>query len=141
MRHARHMRRTLLPFVAVLALVAAGCGGDDDDSGSATTAAPAATAPAPAAEGTDTAAAGEVVTVDMKNIQFSPKDITVKVGQTVKWVNQDSVDHDAVAEKGADFKSDQFGQGGTFEWTADKAGKVDYVCTLHPGMVGTITVR
>jgi plastocyanin len=76
----------------------------------------------------------------MKNIQFAPKDVTVKVGQTVKWVNQDTVDHDVKADSGQ-FKSGLFGKGQSFEWKADKAGTVSYVCTVHPGMTGKITVQ
>jgi plastocyanin len=122
------MRRTLpLAILAALALVAAGCG---SDSGSSSTSATAAT---PDASG--------AVVVDMKNIQFSPKDITVDAGQKIKWENLDTVEHDVKADSGADFDSDDFGKGGTYEFTPDKAGKIEYECTLHPGMVGTITVR
>ena len=134
------MRRSLLLLLlAAAALIAAGCG--SNDSGSTSTA-PATSAPAStSASGSTAAGASGTVTVDMKNIQFAPKDITVDKGQTIKWENLDTVDHDAVATSGATFKSDQFGKGGTFEFTPDKAGKIEYVCTLHPGMVGTITVR
>src|SRR5207244_1853123 len=36
---------------------------------------------------------GKTVTIAMKNIAFNPASATVKVGQTVKWVNQDSAPH------------------------------------------------
>lgn len=131
------MRRSLLLLTAALALAVAGCGSDSSSSSSG-----AATTAATAAPAADTpAGSGGTVTVEMKNIQYSPKDVSVNVGQTVKWVDLDSVEHDVVADKGADFKSDVFGRDGTFEWTATKPGKVEYECTLHPGMIGTITVR
>jgi plastocyanin len=76
----------------------------------------------------------------MQNIQFSPKDTTVKVGQKVTWTNDDNTDHNVTAESGADFKSKDFGNGATFSFTADKAGTINYVCTIHPGMTGTLTV-
>jgi plastocyanin len=130
------MKRLMMLLLACLALVAAGCGDDDEE-------------PAPAGGGGATAtqeeetggtsASGEVV-IDMKDFQFEPKNATVKVGQTVKWVNQDSAPHDATDEEGGQFKSDQFGKGESYEFTAEKAGKIDYVCTLHPGMEGTLTV-
>jgi plastocyanin len=114
-------------LVACAALVLAGCGGGgNSNSNSSSTSTPAAS--------------GNTVTIDMKNIQFSPKDVTVKVGQTVKWVNQDTVQHDVKANSGATFKSDLFGNGKSYEWKADKAGTVKYVCTVHPGMDGTLTV-
>jgi plastocyanin len=117
--------RPITLLVACLALVLAGCGGGNDNgSGSSSSG----------------SSSGNTVTIDMKNIKFAPQDATVKVGQTVKWVNQDTVDHDVSAKSGADFKSDLFGNGKSFEWKADKAGTVSYVCTVHPGMVGTLKV-
>jgi plastocyanin len=121
------MRRILLALGATLALVAAGCGGGDDNGGSTAT------------SGASSSSGGEVE-IKMQNIQFAPKDTTVKAGQKVKWVNEDSVDHNVTADSGADFKSDNFGKGGSFEFTADKAGTIKYECTLHPGMTGTLTV-
>ncbi|UGS33944.1 cupredoxin domain-containing protein [Capillimicrobium parvum] len=129
------MRRSLVLLLAAAALVAAGCGSNGSSSTSTGSSAPASTGSSGSSGG------GGAVTVDMKNIQFEPKDITVNQGQTITWKNLDTVDHDVVAQSGATFKSDQFGNGGTFKFTADKAGKIDYVCTLHPGMTGTITVR
>jgi plastocyanin len=77
--------------------------------------------------------------IHMKDIQFQPKTATVKVGGTVCWQNEDSVQHDAVADNNA-FHSALFGQGSTFTWKADKAGKVTYVCTVHPNMTAAVTV-
>jgi len=119
--------RPITMLVACLALVLAGCGGGNDKGSSSSS-------------GGGGSSSGGTVTIDMKNIKFAPQDATVKVGQTVKWVNQDTVDHDVQAKSGADFKSDLFGNGKSFEWKADKAGTVSYVCTVHPGMVGTLKV-
>jgi plastocyanin len=76
----------------------------------------------------------------MQNIAFDPKAVTVKVGQKVTWTNDDSTDHNVTANSGADFKSDNFGKGGTFSFTPTKAGTIQYVCTIHPGMTATLTV-
>jgi plastocyanin len=122
------MRRILLALGATLALVAAGCGGGDDNGGGST------------ATSAGSSSSGGEVEIKMQNIQFAPKDTTVKVGQKVKWVNEDSVDHNVSADSGADFKSDNFGKGGSFEFTADKAGTIKYECTLHPGMTATLNV-
>ena len=35
---------------------------------------------------------------------------------------------------------DNFGQGGTYSYTPTKPGKIEYTCTLHPGMDGELTV-
>jgi plastocyanin len=121
------MRRILLALCAVVALAAAGCGGNDDSSSSSTS--------------TAAASSGGGVAIKMANIAFDPKDVTVKVGQKITWTNDDSTDHNVTADSGADFKSDNFGKGATFEFTPDKAGTIKYECTIHPGMTATITVQ
>jgi plastocyanin len=113
-----------------------GCGDDNNDSGSADTTTEAT--PAPAATGGDEK--NSVITVSMKANRFIPEKVTGKVGQTVEWKNDDSYPHNVVATKGEDFQSDNFGGGGTYKYKLDKAGKISYVCTIHSGMVGTITV-
>jgi plastocyanin len=126
------MRRLILTLLACTALAIAGCGGDDESSSSSDT----GSASTPAAT-----SGGNAVSVSMKDIQFVPKDVTVKAGGTVTWTNEDSVDHDAVAKSGDVPKSELFGKGKTYEATFDTPGKIDYVCTVHPGMEGTITVE
>jgi plastocyanin len=128
------MRRILLALCAVLALALAisACGSDDNGGGS--------TAASTTSTSSSASGGGGEVEIKMENVQFAPKDTTVKVGQKVKWVNEDSVDHDVTADSGADFKSDSFGKGGTFEFTPDKAGTIKYECTLHPGMTATLNV-
>ena len=113
-----------------------GCGDEDNESGSANTT--TATAPATPATGDDEKKS--VISVSMKANTFIPEKVTGKVGQTVEWTNDDPYAHNVVATKGEDFQSDTFGGGGTYKYTLDKAGKISYVCTIHSGMVGTITV-
>jgi plastocyanin len=134
--------KRLYSVAACLALggaLVAGCGSSSSSSSNSTSnstpaAAPATSAPAAAP------AAGGAVAVSMKNIQFAPKSVTAKVGQTVKWTNDDSVDHNVTATSGETFKSSTFGQGATYSHKLAKAGTIKYVCTIHPGMDGTIVV-
>jgi plastocyanin len=83
---------------------------------------------------------GDTVSVAMKNTAFDPASTTAKVGQTVVWTNDDSFDHNVTATAGQDFKSKNFGQGGKYARKLDEAGTIQYTCTLHPGMDGTIEV-
>lgn len=129
--------RILTALALAGALTAAGCGSSSEDSGSTATSAPAASTPAAA----PAASADGGVAIGMKNIQFDPKAVTVKVGQKITWTNNEPIDHNVVADSGADFKSDNFGEGKTFSYTPEKAGTIKYECTIHPGMVGTITVQ
>ena len=129
------MRRILLSACAALALALAvsACGGGGGGGSTSTAASSASTSSSPNA-------GGGAVQIKMQNIAFAPKSTTVKVGEKVTWTNDDSVDHNVTANSGADFKSKDFGNGGTFSFTPDKAGTIKYVCTIHPGMVGTLTV-
>jgi plastocyanin len=116
----------------------AGCGSDkNSDNGSAATneAAPAQTS----TQASNNTPAG-AVNVVMQNNQFAPHTIKVKVGQKIHWVNNDSYPHNVTATKGANFKSDFINGGGTFDYTAKKVGKIDYLCTIHSGQTGTIVV-
>ena len=139
------MKKLLVLLIACLALslTFAACGDDDDDDGGGSSAGTTTT------EQTDTTAAekpsggGDTATVDMKDIQFVPQDITVKAGTTITWTNSDQVAHTVTKEggPGADFDSGDVDPGGTFEQTFDEPGTVDYVCEIHPGQDGTVTVK
>jgi plastocyanin len=134
------MTKLLALVLACLALGLAACGGDDDDSGGG--GGGASTSNQPAAGG-----GGGGVKVSLKNIQFNPKDVTVKPGETITFTNDESIPHDVHKESGpgADFASGPDGgmqQGDTFELKLDKPGTYKYVCHVHaPGMAGTITVK
>ena len=115
--------------VAVAALVLAGCGGSSADT---------STPDRSASEPVETPSAPG--TVAMKGLEFLPDRLTVAVGETVTWTNEESLDHNVVARKGARFRSRAFGRGGTYTFTPERPGTIDYVCTLHPGMEGRIVV-
>jgi plastocyanin len=137
------MTKLLALILACLALglVAAGCGGDDDDSGGASDSG------APSGGYGNDGGGGGGTKVSMESLQFSPKDLTVKPGETITFTNSESTPHDVhkTSGPGEDFASGDTGgmqEGDTFEVTLDKPGKYEYVCKLHePGMAGTITVE
>ena len=79
------------------------------------------------------------VAVAMKDMKFSPDSVTIKVGDTVVWTNDDDHDHTVVADDGS-FKSEKIGHGETFKHTFDKKGKFKYSCSYHPRMKGVIVV-
>jgi plastocyanin len=136
----------LLLGCLALALVAAGCGGGGDNNGgggsssnsssttTSSTTTSSSSAPAPAATG-----GGGSVT--MKSIKFNPATVKVKAGDTVTWTNEDSVGHDVTNKS---FKSGSAGgiePGQSFKHKFAKAGTFKYVCTVHPGMQGTVVVK
>lgn len=139
------MKRSLVLLISSLALALplAACGGDDNnDSSSAATTATTESAPA-STEDTGGGGGGESVTVSIKDIKFNPHDIEVPKGGKIVWTNDDSVGHNVTKEDGPgpDFSSDTLNNGDTFEQTFDTPGEIKYVCTIHPGQDGTITVK
>lgn len=117
------MKRSISILAAGLAaaLLLAACSGDE------------------AATTTTTAPAGTEFAVVMESFSFTPAELTVPVGATVTWTNRHGARHDVVAADGA-FESPLFGEGETFSFTFTAAGEYPYVCTIHPGMEGTIIV-
>lgn len=74
------------------------------------------------------------------NQSYSPNPATVRVGQRVAWRNADSQAHTATANGGA-FNTGVIGVNVTSApITMNNAGSFPYHCTLHPDMVGTLTV-
>ena len=71
--------------------------------------------------------------------QFSPRNFTVKVGQTVTFRNISSVDHTATALNHS-FDSANIAPGGSWVYIPSHAGKFSYYCAYHPFMTGVITV-
>jgi len=135
------MTKSLAAILSIVALAfIAGCGGDDDDGGGG------GSAGADKATTQETGTKkGKVTQVAERNTQFSPKSITVAKGTTVRWTNEDSAPHDVTKTDGPgpDFASGQgdMKQGDTYEQTFSTPGTIKYVCTIHPGMEGSVTVR
>jgi plastocyanin len=88
--------------------------------------------------GTVAAQDANVVTID--NFTFSPKELTVAVGTTVKWVNHDDIPHTVVNTDKA-FRSKALDTDDAFSYTFASAGSFDYFCGLHPHMVGKVIVK
>ena len=86
----------------------------------------------------------------LTDTSYSPNPIQAKVGQEVKWTNDDSAFHtvtsgttgapDGKFDSGLQGPTALTAKGKTFEHTFDAAGEYPYFCTLHPAMVGTVTV-
>jgi plastocyanin len=71
---------------------------------------------------------------------YSPNPITVPIGGSVMWTNNDSTAHTSTADGGT-FSSGSIAPGGTFTATFPTAGTFRYHCAIHPGMVGTVTAQ
>ena len=73
---------------------------------------------------------------------FSPNPSTMKVGQRVAWRNADTTTHNATQDGTGGFATGNLAPGATgAAITMNTAGTFTYHCTIHPGMVGTLTVQ
>ena len=78
--------------------------------------------------------------VKIANFTFEPAVLTLKVGRTVTWVNDDDIPH-LVSEKDGKFSSSALDTNETFSETFKDAGTIEYFCVLHPHMTGKIVVE
>jgi plastocyanin len=126
--------RTLLivPIAgAVLGLGLAGCSsGSSGSSHQASGSSAAAPATAPATAGS---------TITIQSFAFGAP-LTVKPGQNIAVVNQDSAPHTVTADDGKSFDA-KAGPGGSGSFTAPMTpGTYAFHCTVHPNMHGSLTV-
>lgn len=82
--------------------------------------------------------AGEVVQVKISDLAFTPAEITIHLGDTVEWVNDDFIDHTATATR-ADWDLMVL-KGKSAQMQLTRAGAFDYFCRFHPNMTGKIRV-
>jgi plastocyanin len=79
--------------------------------------------------------------ITISNFAFGPAAMTVKAGTTVTWTNQDSVAHTVVeTDSLAGPNSQPLDQGKSYSFKFATAGTYHYHCSIHPDMVGTVTV-
>ncbi|MGD9651786.1 MAG: plastocyanin/azurin family copper-binding protein [Candidatus Dadabacteria bacterium] len=116
----------------------------------ATPTAPPTGTPPPTATPTPTP---EIIEISMEDNVFVPADITISVGDTVRWTNNGALNHDAQSDDGTTFNSESefplpsgMEPGDSFEFTFNAEGEIPYFCVFHGGpggigMSGTITVE
>ncbi len=84
----------------------------------------------------------------MKNLAFSPSQVTIKVGESVRWTNDDSVLHTATsgnpgdADAGSVFDTGVIAHGQSVKIQFNNAGDFVYFCRHHPTIMfgATVTV-
>jgi plastocyanin len=77
-------------------------------------------------------------TVVIQNFAFNPATLTIKKGETVTWLNHDSVTHTV---KSSAFNSGDIPTAGQFQFTFSSPGTYAYSCGIHPSMQGTVIVQ
>lgn len=129
-------RRQFLTAAAATVPIVAGCLGGGGGGGSDQT------------ENMDGTTEGQSDrTISMENTRFKPSKASVDTGATVKWVNNDSFEHDVTATQFSDTAvewsfSETLGGGESTTYTFDQEGVFEYYCTIHgeSTMCGAILV-
>jgi plastocyanin len=89
---------------------------------------------------TPLAAADDPDTIVVKSYMFTPMKLTVKAGTKITWMNKDEEPHTVASDEGL-FRSSALDTDESFSYKFDKPGTYHYTCSIHPRMVGTITVE
>ncbi len=78
---------------------------------------------------------------------YVPANIAIPAGTTIAWFNDDPNQPHTVTSglpnsnnSGTEFDSGVMSVGAFFQHTFDDAGEFDYYCTIHPGMMGRVSV-
>lgn len=80
---------------------------------------------------------------EAKNI-FVPDNIIIKKGETVRWENKDTLEHVLISMPvigTGGIKATRIEPGQSFEFKFDNPGEYFYICYIHKGMVGKVTVE
>lgn len=78
---------------------------------------------------------------------YNPSPLTVHVGTTVTWTNNDHTGHTVTEGNPSGntpangFDSGILAPGKTFTHTFSSPGTIQYYCTLHPTMLGEVIVK
>jgi plastocyanin len=147
MKASLHLGSWIVMFA--LTSVLGGCSGDADRNSSSG---------AGGYRDSEKATAREAATVEMTpSHMFSPREVTIRAGESVLWKNSSADVHTVTADasKVSDrdnvvlppgakgFHSGEIRPGKTWRQTFTTAGTYKYVCTLHEkdGMTGRVIVR
>jgi plastocyanin len=128
-------------LVGVLALGAAGCGGDDNGGGSAseTTAAPETTS---APETTAGGGTENEIQLTAAGFAWDKTELEMTAGSEVKVevTNDDSAPHSFTFEEASVDETVDGGEDASATFTAPAAGEYPFRCKFHASMTGTVTV-
>ena len=124
-----------ISLLAIVAITAAGCGGDSSTASKAT---PTATATAAATAKTKPSAPATVV---IKNFDYAPATLKVKAGTRVTWRNDDATNHTVTfSGGGAPREIGNLGERARATRTFTRVGTFAYICGFHPNMHGRVVV-
>jgi plastocyanin len=79
--------------------------------------------------------------ITQKGKVFSESEVTIKKGDVIVFVNDDSVHHNVLSTSvGNIFNSGAVAPGGSTPVTFNAAGEVSVICAIHPSMKLKVTI-
>ncbi len=81
-----------------------------------------------------------VVRVAIRAVAYAPREIRIRVGQTIEWRNEDPVIHTVTADD-EKWGSGFLAEGATYRRTFTEAGRYPYHCQPHPQMKAVVIVE
>jgi plastocyanin len=139
------MRPRYLGVLVAAIFAVSACGGATNGPGTAPATAPSSTNP-----GTSSAPSGETVEITVgtdtgAELKFDPAEVTIQAGTTVRvtFENRSSMPHNLTFQAPINVATATVvepGSSETVEFQAPDPGEYAFVCTLHPGMAGTLIV-
>lgn len=81
-----------------------------------------------------------VSAISINNGKFRPKNVSVKVGTTLTWTNNDDTPQSVTSDTPGIFDSGSLAPGATFQYTFSKEGVFPYHSTGTSGSYGAVTV-
>jgi plastocyanin len=90
---------------------------------------------------TPTPAVAATQAVTMAQYAFAPAAITVHVGDTITWTNQDQAPHDVTTTSApVPLHSPTLSTGQSWTYTFSQPGNYSYICSIHPDMKAQVVV-
>lgn len=81
-----------------------------------------------------------VAVIEMHQVAFAPREVRIRAGQSVTWINRDPVVHTVTARDGR-WGSGFLNEGDRFRQRFDRPGRYEYYCQPHPMMTGVVIVE
>ena len=85
--------------------------------------------------------AGQTVEVGIEKYTYTPAEVTIRVGDTVKWVNREKrTSHSILFPQEGGRESERLFPDESWQREVTRAGRYPYTCGPHPEMKGVVIV-
>lgn len=87
------------------------------------------------------ALAEQLVDVRIEGYQYQPAEVTIRVGDSVRWTNHEKrTSHSVLFPRDGGLESERLFPQESWQRRFEKPGRYDYHCGPHPEMKGVVVV-